>query len=169
MAIGNRSSLAIDVHKKLIDNNIDPNQILRETLIPKIITERPHEFPTYIDWHEDVYLISESKVCAIIDDHEFSLTFCSINIINPSDNEDIDFQIETPLSCAKFVLKLFTNEVNGIVDFSVSSTDNVKSEIKIGTKLYELSDFLNDYPPCIWFADGSSLQGNEHVELKQAI
>lgn len=157
------------IGKKLIDSNIDPNQILRETLIPKIVTERPQVFPTYIDWHEDIYFTSESKISTIIESREFPLTFCSINIINASESGDIDFQIETPLASNKFVLKLFTNEANGIADFSISSIDNVKSQIRIGTRLYELSDFLNDYPPCIWFADGSSLQGNEHVELKQSI
>lgn len=157
------------IGKKLIDENIDPNQILRETLIPKIVTERPCVYPTHIDWHEDIYLTSESRISIIIGAHEFPLTFCNIDLVNTSEDKSIEFQINTPLSSANFMLELFTNTGNGIPDFKISNTNEAKSQIRIGTKTVELLEFLNENPPCIWFADGSSLQGNEHVELKQII
>ena len=58
---------------------------------------------------------------------------------------------------------------NSIPDFNISKADSENAQIKIGNKIYSLEDYLNSNPPIVWFADGSSLQGNEFVEIKSVI
>lgn len=157
---------------KLINNNIDPNQVLRQTLIPKVVTEIPKIFATHIDWDDNFYELSESKISFRIDNHEFGLSNCSIELLNPNNNGVIEFEIRTPISTAKFKKELFIdNSEDGATfpNFRVTKSDNVNSEILLGNSTYDLRAYLNENPVIVWFADGSALQGNEYVELKQVI
>ena len=157
---------------KLIDDSIDPNQVLKQTLIPVIVSEIPKIYPTHIDWHEDFYLIPESRIYIRIEESVFSLFDCSLGIINSNDQGVVEFEIRTPSTAVKFKKELF-EEVNEegetFANFKITRTDNKDSEITIGNKTSNLLEYLNNNPVMVWFADGSSLQGIEYVELKQVI
>lgn len=159
------------IGKKLINESIDPNQILRETLMPRVAEEIPKIFPTHIDWDEDVYIYPESKISIIDSGREFSLAYCSLNIINPTDKGEIFFEIETPFDKIKFQKNLFLNNSTNqpFADFRIDklSTNNV--EIKIGSKTFDIIEYFKTSVPTVWFADGSALQGNYLIELKQLI
>ncbi len=159
-----------NVGKKLVDESIDSNQILRETLIPEIITEIPNIYPTHIDWDDNFYDLPESKIDININGC-FNSAHCSINVINANDNGDINFEISTPNGSAKFKKELFFDNQNGLsfANFRMTKLDTVQSNINIGSKTLDLLEYLNENPPIIWFADGSALQGNEYVQLKHVI
>lgn len=157
--------------EKLINDTIDPNQVLRDTLIPEIIDEIPRIFPTHIDWDDNFYDYPEAKIHININGN-FNSANCSIEIINASNNGEIEFEIITPAGTAKFKKELFTDpgqDGNSFANFRVAKLDAVQSEISIGTQSSDLLDYLNQNPPIIWFADGSALQGNEYVQLKHTI
>lgn len=159
-----------NVGRKLIDENIDPNQVLRETLIPEVITEIPHTFPTHIDWDDNFYDLPESKINIDINGN-FNFAYCSINVINANDNGDINFKILTPNGSAKFRKELFVDNQDGnqFANFRMTRLDTVQSSITIASKTLDLLEYLNTNPPIFWFADGSALQGNEYVQLKHVI
>ncbi len=159
-----------NVGRKLNDENIDPNQVLRETLIPEIITEIPHLYPTYIDWDDNFYDLPESKITIDINGN-FNFAYCSINVINANDDGEINFEIVTPNGSAKFKKELFIDNQDGnqFANFIITKLDAVQSSISIGSKTFDLLEYLNENPPIAWFADGSALQGNEYVQLKQII
>lgn len=157
--------------KKLIDENIDPNQVLRDTLIPEVINEIPHLYPTHIDWDDNFYDFPESKIEITINGTFYSAD-CTIELINLNDQGVIDFQVITPNSSAKFRKELFVdsdNDGNNYPNFRIIKLDAVQSEVKIASKIFTLLEYFNQSPPIIWFADGSALQGNEYVKLKQII
>ncbi len=157
--------------KKLIDENIDPNQVLRDTLIPEVVTEVPYLYPTYIDWDDNFYDFPESKIEITINGI-FNSAYCTIEVINQNDQGIIDFQVVTPNGTAKFRKKLFINSDNDTTnypDFKIVQLDAVQSSVKIASKSLSLLEYFNQFPPIIWFADGSTLQGNEYVQLKQII
>ena len=161
-----------NVGKKVNDDSIDPNQVLRQTLIPKVVTEIPELFPTHIDWDDNFYDLAESKISFRIDNQEFGLHNCSIELIDPNSTGNIEFEIKTPLYSAKFKLQLFIDdgpENSQFPNFRVIKSDNIASEIIYGNRTFDLTEYLNEHPVIIWFADGSALQGNEYVELKQII
>ncbi|MEA9414356.1 DEAD/DEAH box helicase [Flavobacterium sp. PL02] len=159
------------IGNKLIDENIDPNQILRETLIPEIIAEIPDIHPTHIDWDEHVYDYSESKISIIVDSCEFNLANCSLNIVNPSNNREIFFEIVTPFSAINFQKELFINSSRepNFSDFRIKKLSRNKVIIKIGTREYDILEYFKNNIPTVWFADGSALQGNYYIVLKQLI
>ncbi|WP_338815660.1 DEAD/DEAH box helicase family protein (plasmid) [Bernardetia sp. Wsw4-3y2] len=155
---------------KLIDPSIDPNQVLKETLIPQIISIVPKIYQTHIDWNDSFYNNSESRVSFIIDNKEFNLSQCSISLTNAEEGE-INFEIKTPINSISFRKNLFEekNGENLVANFSIIMISTNNAEILIGSKKFELIEYLNSNPPIIWFADGSRLEGNEFIELKQVI
>lgn len=157
--------------KKLIDESIDPNQVLKETLIPQIISVIPQIYPTHIDWDDNFYNNYESRVSFVIDNQEFSLSYCSISLFNAVATGEITFEINTPTNSVSFKKELFEEMYgeNRIANFRIIKTSTNIGEIIIGNKKFDLTEYLNSYPPIIWFADGSRLEGNEYVELKQVI
>src|SRR5690606_25200159 len=126
---------------------------------------------THIDWNDNFYDNSESRVSFVIENQEFSLTYCSISLTNPTENGHLTFEINTPTNSIKFKKELFeeTNGGNLIANFRIVKTTVNKGEIIIGSRKFDLTEYLNVNPPIIWFADGSRLEGNEYVELKQII
>ncbi len=156
--------------KKLNDDSVDPNQVLRQTLTPKDVTEIPKIYPTHIDWDDSFYNLAESKISFVVNNVEFGSDNCSIQLINLNNTGSIDFEVVTPSLSVKFKLELFMDKSSEDVrfpNFRVVKTNDVKSEIVLGNKPLDLESYLNENPVVIWFADGSTLQGNEHVELKQ--
>ncbi len=157
--------------KKLIDESINPNQILKETLMPVIVNEIPKKYPTHIDWNESIYF--EHKISILINGNEFYLSDCSLSLVNPSDDGKINFEIETPLSKVQFKKELFLNRDAGagnqFVDYKIVKISSDSVTIKIGSKEIDIVNYFNENPPQVWFADGSSLAGFEYVELKQII
>lgn len=157
--------------KKLIDESIDPNQVLRDTLIPEAITEMPKIYPTYIDWDNNFYNFPESKIEINING-VFNSAYCSISILNENDNGIVEFEIITPNGSARFKKELFVDndtQGNQFPNFRITKLDNIQCEIKVASKTFDIAEYLSLYPPIIWFADGSALQGNEYVQLKQII
>ncbi len=156
---------------KLIDESINPNQVLRDTLIPEIISEIPKLYPTHIDWDDNFYDFSESKIQIDING-SFNSAFCSIKILNQNDSGEIFFEIVTPNGSAKFKKELFIetdSHDNQFPNFKITNLDTVSSSITIVSRTFNLLEYLNSNPPIIWFADGSSLQGNEYIQLKHII
>lgn len=156
---------------KLINEDIDPNQILRETLMPRVVEEIPKVFPTHVDWDESIYIYPESKISIIHNGREFILAYCSLNIVDENDRGEIFFEIETPFNKIKFQKILFLNNTtsNPYADFQVNKLSTDKVEIKLGSRTFDILDYFKTNVPTVWFADGSALQGNYLVELKQLI
>lgn len=162
-----------NIGNKLVNESINPNQILKQTLIPTIIREIPKKYPTHIDWDENIYNFYEHKVSFVVNTYEFDLSFCSLNIINPSDNGEIYFEIETPTNNIQFQKEIYvkrdTNTGAEFPDYKITKLSADNLNIKIGSKTYDIIEYFNDNVPQIWFADGSSIKGVEYVELKQVI
>lgn len=156
---------------KLIDDAINPNQVLKETLIPQIVTSIPSIYPTHIDFGDEFYDYSESKVSFKINGSEHDLSRSSISLVSPNDDGEVRFEIKTPLNSAAFKLELFTEGSPGeeVPNFKILKDSVDSSVIIIGSRQIELVEYLNAYPPIVWFADGSRLEGNEYVELRQVI
>lgn len=156
---------------KLIDNNIDPNQILRETLIPALITELPDVYPVWIDWDSDIYLDVETKYKFRINRNSYDLSCIELCLVSPSKGGDLLFSIRSEDNQVIFKLELFKKEDDGeeFADFKITQLSDEDVSVQFGNKILSGTQFFEKFIPTIWFADGSSLIGNEYFELKQQI
>lgn len=153
------------VGRKLIDESIDPDEVLRGTLVPEEISERPDVMPIGIEWPEIMYIETEAAFYFTIGETHIPLHETDINLVNPSETGELTFEVRANDVAATFVLNLTKDgELN---NFTISQPDGEKVQVNQRSKNATLADFFNENPPTIWFANGSSLEGNILVKLKQ--
>ncbi|OIJ14887.1 helicase [Anaerobacillus arseniciselenatis] len=160
-----------NLSKKLTNDDIDPNQILKETLVPEMISERPNSYPVWIDWDLDMYDSSETRFKFMINNNEYDLSKCEINLHNPTEDGDLLFALESMYDRIIFKIHLFERIVDEIAysDYKITQISKGSVKVKYGNKEDDVIDFFEEFLPTIWFADGSALRGNEYVVLKQTI
>lgn len=155
------------VGSKLLDEAIDPDEVLRGTLVPVVLSARPKQMPVGIEWPEVMYRESETTFEFVLETGE-ALPFyqTDIELVDPADVGDLRFEIRSGDVGYEFVLSIF--ERKGVKDFQISQISPGDMYIQFGSAQDLLTDFFYDHPPTIWFADGSSLeQGNNHIEIKK--
>lgn len=156
---------------KLVDENIDPNQILRETLIPTLRTNLPNVFPVWIDWDTDIYLDVETKYNFIIGGVKYDLSTIELCLVNPSIGGELLFSLKTETQETVFKLELFEKKDGdeSFVDFKITQQSKEPVEVQFGRIKIDGVTFFEKFIPTVWYADGSALTGNEYYELKQQI
>lgn len=160
------------IGEKLSNVNIDPNEILLKNAIkPKKISSRPSLVPINVDWNHEVYRDIETKISFHTSGEKFDLSNSELNIISPTTNGDLLFSFDTETINISLKVNLAEQIINGenIFSYEIEKVAGVNATVEIGTKSFTLQDFFNEYPPQIWFADGSFLQGNDYVKFNEDI
>lgn len=153
---------------KLLDNRIDPDEVLRGTIDSTTVLERPAKIPIAIDWPEEIYTTSEALWSVIIDGQEYSLSELSLEIVTPSLDGTLRFAIASETDRAELELELF--EEGDIPNYHFVVCGERRVQVRRGERANaeNASHFFYNDPPMIWFSDGSALEGNQYVELKSA-
>lgn len=150
---------------QLLDDTIDPDEVLKGTLDSKIVLERPAIMPIGVDWPEEMYKTQEALWSLMIDDHKWLLSELNIELLDPAIGGNLRLAISSETTQVELVLELFAD--NDIPDyrFIVRGTRTVRVQ-RGGAEADDITHLFYNDPPVIWFADGSSLEGNQYVELK---
>jgi len=158
------------IGSKVANPDIDPNQILKDTLIPNFIDTIPNKYSVAIDWNESYYDLSDRKKYLKINNEKIDIINLELKIDTTISGKIIFFLV-TPNKKIKFEQIIQQTKENSelFCDFQYKqlSTENVK--IIIGSKEISFIDYITENPLTIWFADGSSLEGIKYVELKQSM
>lgn len=161
------------IGKKVSDPTINGDDIIKEALVPELVTELPKKQCVWIDWSEDIYLLSETKVEFHIGGSICYLQDTSISLSHEKcSNEKIVFALEC-LSKSSGISKKYEISMrvakddhgNAISLYQLEDT-SAPITVVIGRKSMGVADFFQRYEPSIFYADGSCLSGNEYVELK---
>ncbi len=161
------------IGKKVSDETINGDDIIKEALIPKLVTELPRKQCMWIDWSEDIYLLSETKVEFHIGGHIYYLQDTSLSLsYEKCNNDKIVFALEC-LSRTSGVSKRYeismylTTNTDGDA-ISVYRQEDTATPITVvsGRKSMTVAEFFLRYEPSVFYTDGSCLCGNEYVELK---
>jgi len=154
------------VGSKLLDSSIDPEEVLKGTLEAKTVTERPDRMPIGIDWPEEFYKTLEAGWTILLGGSEFPLAEVSIELVSPSTNGPLRFALASDTDRATLELALFEEE--DIPNYRFEALNEERIQVKRGPRAQPegITEFFYEDPPIVWFADGSSLEGNQHVELK---
>lgn len=154
------------VGHKLLDETIDPDYILRGTLVPEMIFERPKIMPIAIDWPDIMYQDSHEKF-NIHQPADFDIQCyeTDIKLIDPSETGDIKFEIVSDKKNIEFDLLIVDDIENP--DFTITETSGYSTNIEYGLKSISIENFFYEHPPIIWFSDGSSLEGNSFVKIRR--
>lgn len=151
-----------DQANKILNSNISTTEILKGALVPEIITARPNVVPYRIDFPMELDLNAKGITIVKTNICETMLYDLDIRLLTFDENSEINFWIGNDDFQEVFSLEI--NENNAKIHHkrgsSISLCFNRQREISI-------KDYLNDNFPKIWFVDGSSLEGNYLVKLKQ--
>lgn len=155
-----------EVGRKVTDVTINPDEIFKHCLLSKILEERPFKMPISIDWPPEVYLEAERRWEFVLDDESSALTVTAIELVTPSTGAPLRFRVFTDSHSKEYELTFIVEGERK--DFAIRLRGEGRATIKHGSNAQEiaLSTFFYRFPPTVWFADGSSLAGNEYTELR---
>jgi len=151
------------VGAKVIDETIDPDEILKGTLKPKIVGSRPAKVPVRIDWPEKFYMETETDFAFTYGTRKVPLHMTDINLKDISDTGNIEFTVKSDNYSTNFSLQL--TEVDDVQEYKFARTGGDVVKIYSKGQDIPLEEFFYYNPPVVWFADGSSLEGNTYTEL----
>jgi len=86
-----------------------------------------------------------------------------LKLLNPTMDGPLSFRVFTEFSEARFGLQLPTDTAD-VLDYRFAGGQEFS--IARRTKVFNSTTYFEDHPPVIWFADGSSLEGNQLVTLR---
>jgi len=122
--------------------------------------------PICIDWPEEIYTGLEIDWSVKIGGDTVPLYELDIEIVSPSEAGDLEFQITDGTRSASMRLELCDRSGSPDYRYIIRGTKNLEV-CRGATGIAEnAATFFYSNPPIIWFADGSSLEGNKYVELK---
>lgn len=158
---------------KLTDEKIDGNQILKEALIPRTISNMPKDLmPFAIDWDSMLWVHTEGHYTFNLLGHESHLydTDISLREENPVVGDALYFYVFNQERKVEFKLELFENAKGEekYSDFKIEQITPGNATIQYGKKKIELKTFFEDNPPSVYFVDGSCLCGMDYIELKSS-
>src|SRR5262249_19648367 len=126
---------------------------------------RPKRMPIAVDW-PDVFFKQPEQA------FEFDIggvvtPLCEVDLVlsDASVDGSLTFAVVSETKSVKFRLDL--SEQDGGPNYAVKLAENVIAGIKFRGRRIELREFFEEEPPTFWFADGSSLLGNELVTLRR--
>lgn len=150
--------------ERLLDESLDPEEVLRGTLVPVLVPERPKKMPIAVEWPDIFYKEPEQAFSFQINGVTVYRHEADLILVEPAEEGPLRFAISSTSARADFELVLFGNA--GISDYSVQGSNASNVIIKYRGKSIELEEFFEQEPPTFWFADGSSLVGVEYVALR---
>lgn len=161
------ASWARSLGAKFVDGSIDPDEVLAGTLKPVAVGTVPSKVVVAIEWPSELLMRPEHLTNFQAAGHtEVALSEVEISAAE----RDADGPLVVNLSCDAWQVQLTQTLVtagNGF-DFRFSQTAGPRLGIRRGQASESLDEFFTEYPPVVWFADGSSLEGCEYVELPSA-
>jgi len=153
---------------KLLDENIDPDEVLKGTLEAQAVTVRPALMPITVDWPEEMYTTAEMLWSIIVGEKEYPLGELDLEIVSPSVDGPLRFKIVADDQEAELELELFEDQEGPNYRFTVP--EGARVQVRRGERAdsEDATDFFYEDPPMIWFSDGSALEGNDFIPLKSA-
>jgi superfamily II DNA or RNA helicase len=151
---------------KLLDENINPDEILQGTLEARTVTERPALMPIAVDWPEEMYTTPENLWSIVIGQNVYHISELDLELVTPSVDGPLTFRIVAEEDFAELGLELFEDAEGPNYRFVIRAGGNIRVRRGERAEADEAVEFFYDNPPMIWFHDGSALEGNDFIPLK---
>lgn len=141
-----------NVGRKVLDDSIDTNTLLKSAMKSQILTKFPDLTILSIDWSSSLLIKNE---------HKINLIFSGIpeNFIN-CELEVCEFQ---PKDDTKFCFKIVSDNHSSIITTTISNSRfsyncNENIQIEIGKNTFNIQDFFEKYPPILFLSDTSYIE-----------
>lgn len=158
----------------LINETINPNIFLKNTIIPTVITTRPIDtLPIAVDWNAEIYKHPEHRYSFKIKSNQktYDLAYSDLNIIDTNVENPIKFSWDCDGLSIEFEIILDTKLLDGVPvpNCKIVKLGNADATVSYGSKVENIEEFLNELHPIIFFADGSQLESNHYFKPKDPV
>lgn len=102
----------------LLDETVNPDEVLKGTLETKTLAERPAAMPIMVDWPEEMYKMPESIWSIMVDGQERLFSELIIDVVDPALNGSLRFAIHLTLSESSWRLNSSKKMTVPIIDSS---------------------------------------------------
>lgn len=144
---------------KMIDDSIETDGFIRNLVKQEIVTERPEKPPIVIHWSESLLIEYEERIRIKFGMSDWvGFHECEIDLAHRSETGPIQFTVSTEGMSTKFEVQLSEEGAK----YPQIEGPEVRLDYRGD---WILSDFFNDDPPHIHFADGDFLIFNELFKL----
>jgi len=152
---------------KLLDESIDPDNVIKGTLTTITIYDRPNKVPVGIDWPETIYSEYESRWEFECEGKIYPLCEVEIRIASYEAQGPITFSFNWPAGTEAFELQIYGTEENPQYRYVCLGSARISIKKYQSTRITQFDEFMNQEPPKIWFSDGSNVEGNLYLELPE--
>ena len=154
------------VGAKIIDPNINGDEILEGTLIPESVGSRPDSMPLNVDWPEDFYKETTHKYKFLINGQQYYLHEVDLRLHEPAEEGNLSFEINAGPNVTVFSQTMSESEEG--FDFIVSAEAGTV-DLQVGNQTIPANEYFKSNPLTFWFANGASLTGNELIRLRSGL
>jgi superfamily II DNA or RNA helicase len=158
---------------KLSNEDIQPNDFLKYTLIPEPIKNGifPDQHAMMVDWSEQLFESASFNISVVQGENKFSFHECQLDIIEwvPAGNA-FTFKLTagSNIECV-FRMTLIAEEAAQGMFYSVSQDDGPRVDIEAFNKFQPAIDFFLSNPPLVRLADGSQLSGEIWLKPREEL
>jgi hypothetical protein len=149
---------------KIDDEAIDPEEVLKGTLVPRLVMGRPDAVAVGVDWPTELL------------EHVESATIISFAVTIEEHLTNVGIELRDYSATLPLVVRVFSDQREVFVrlnfigegaraDFEFVYEGVARATVRRG-RPYDLCEFFTEFPPTIWFSDGARLDGNMHTELR---
>ena len=142
------------IGRKLTNESITPETILRNVVKPKRISTLPSDkVPIGIAWPEEFLEDSEARIEFVIENRTVAFFNCDVELDEFSIADTVRFRVTSSDGTAKFVLRI------GEAGAVFTQVDGPDVMVRRGRSRKEkrLVDIFHEDPPHVYFADGDVL------------
>lgn len=147
------------VAAKIVDASISPDTVFRQAIRPEVVQEVPRETILHVDWPEELWSYREDRILLIEEGGDPCPFFeCDISLQSVAeDRRAIFFQISLEAHPILLRLELTTDADEG---YRLTQQSGRPVSLKMGKREFSLTDYLTNYPPVLFFTNGSEMTGS---------
>lgn len=156
------------IGEKLLDTTIDPDTVLKTAMKSEELFEYPANLkPWAVDWPKELINANDAKVTIETGMTQYNFCDCELRI-SKMDNKTTDMRL--------FAQKCIGDKLHetclAVIRGSITAQNVFKFECSkqitlcIGSHKYDLTSYLNKYPPCIFLSDTSFIDGATRYYLE---
>jgi hypothetical protein len=146
------------IGRKLLDEGISVDRILKHVILPKQIKARPALVPLTIEWSDYFLDADEDSVSIQIDGLNIPFVDVGLELTAHEDVGPLRFRLFTASKSVEYEV-VFSNDT---AQYRPMTTD---ARIAIGRRTKPLSEWFDEEPPIIRFENGAFLIHDDFAEL----
>lgn len=150
-----------NVGRKILDDTIDTNALLKSAMKSEILTKFPNLTVLSVDWSSSLLIKNEHRINFIFSGVIVNFINCELEVCRSQPKDD-----------NKFCFMLISDNLSAKITISISNGKfiyicNQNISIEIGKNLFNLQDFFEKYPPLLFLSDTSYIENGYRYYLSE--